>query len=1091
MLIAGCFVTVKSNSWGIGKLLRMDPSRHEAEVEYFDSPITVQRPTVKCEITNLQLVGQLNPETRVYFYDQKAALWRMGRISGHVDIYCFIALPNKEQVKLPQEEVFVRWHVPLADPTDHLKAMLTETPYFQIKRQALVAHLIRQRAIAPGLTALLAAPVLLERHQLEVVRRVLDDPVQRYLLADEVGLGKTIEAGMIARQHVLDHPDRHCVLVVVPAALVNQWWLELIGRCQIGSNFGQWVGVLSYEDFIVREDLQPDLLIVDEAHQITRPEWAALYQRIRQASDPTKCPKLLLLSATPVRGNELGFLALLHLLDPTLYSLEASDEFQARVVQRQELADIFVTLVPEQDDYFLEQTANNIRTMFPRDNRLETLIDQLLATLSGTTRTKESLGAERQRLIAAVRVHLAETYRLDRRILRNRRSGEIDGLLPGRAGLQVLHAAEDSTATMENLVETWRARAVRACTETGSEAGPEWDAAAGQFLRFLEAAWTSPQKFIAEARVRLAVLKPARGRGRRTNLTHHAKTFPDLENEIALLESFIAQAGEFEAGFDAKIDRICEVAIESAATADRVVVMCTEAEFADTLFRRLTIRSSLQVLRCAPLNAHPETWFQKGILVCDAVAEEGLNLQGGTTVLLHVDLPLSPNRLEQRMGRLDRIGTGKAVRSSTVVSTRTVYLTGWSEVLDRGWEVFNRSIASFHYVVEDEMKSLRHQLFVEGSTAFQASLQRLAGEDGLIARECRAIHNQDELDALQPKNREIEVVIDGIEAYEKTADDFSRAMHLWLHDGLGFHRIGEKDPTDPVGRFHYRSPGRSSSSPTLIAQADFVRWFGKGVDPQFSHPIFAPPASWSMASRRQTALSRRVGVARLGHPWIDAVESHLRWDDRGTAVALWRCHPQAEEQPKAYFKFAAVVEANHSRLLEWCANNPWANSRTVLRLGDAAFPPVEITVWVDPEFTPPEERLRPILERPYDKDHGDTNIAGPRWGPVLERLNLTPQGWLNHCASARAAAESAVVTQSNLAALMAERIDRHRAAHEEITDQLLSRREAMSQRPPERQQLDRDLTRTAALHHAIQDSVKNLKVRFDTVGAVILSRAPF
>ena len=61
----------------------------------------------------------------------------------------------------------------------------------------------------------------LEPHQVEVVRRVLQDPVQRYLLADEVGLGKTIEAGILIRQYVLDDPDRHQVVVLVPEIPCN------------------------------------------------------------------------------------------------------------------------------------------------------------------------------------------------------------------------------------------------------------------------------------------------------------------------------------------------------------------------------------------------------------------------------------------------------------------------------------------------------------------------------------------------------------------------------------------------------------------------------------------------------------------------------------------------------------------------------------------------------------------------------------------------------------------------------------------------------------------------------------------------------
>jgi ATP-dependent helicase HepA len=55
------------------------------------------------------------------------------------------------------------------------------------------------------------------------------------------------------------------------------------------------------------------------------------------------------------------------------------------------------------------------------------------------------------------------------------------------------------------------------------------------------------------------------------------------------------------------------------------------------------------------------------VLVCDAMAEEGLNLQGGEKIVIHFDLPLSPNRIEQRLGRADRYGSGDPIPSFRVV----------------------------------------------------------------------------------------------------------------------------------------------------------------------------------------------------------------------------------------------------------------------------------------------------------------------------------------------------------------------------------------------------------------------------------------
>lgn len=66
------------------------------------------------------------------------------------------------------------------------------------------------------MSGLISSIIDLEKHQYEVVRRVLQDPVQRDLLADEVGLGKTIEAGELMRQYVLDDPDSHRILILAP-----------------------------------------------------------------------------------------------------------------------------------------------------------------------------------------------------------------------------------------------------------------------------------------------------------------------------------------------------------------------------------------------------------------------------------------------------------------------------------------------------------------------------------------------------------------------------------------------------------------------------------------------------------------------------------------------------------------------------------------------------------------------------------------------------------------------------------------------------------------------------------------------------------
>ena len=214
----GKFVRSVDNDLGVGKVV--DSNARVAIVEYFDSAVSSIWPQIELPISSLREVMKLEEQTRVYFFDESAGHWRMGRVHGHVDFDVFVSLPNNEQAKVHSRNIYVRWNKPLGDPWKHVVARLSETPYFHQWRSGLVRHLVRQRAASSGLTGLISAPVELHAHQIEVVNRVLTDPVQRYLLADEVGLGKTIEAGIILRQHILDNPTQHSVLIVAPESLV-------------------------------------------------------------------------------------------------------------------------------------------------------------------------------------------------------------------------------------------------------------------------------------------------------------------------------------------------------------------------------------------------------------------------------------------------------------------------------------------------------------------------------------------------------------------------------------------------------------------------------------------------------------------------------------------------------------------------------------------------------------------------------------------------------------------------------------------------------------------------------------------------------
>jgi len=181
-------------------------------------------------------------------------------------------------------------------------------------------------------------PVKPYLHQAEFLARTLFRVPLRAFIADEIGLGKTITA-IAAAKRLWDLGLARRVLILVPRVLVRQWLLELdrfglkpqrIERV----NFNRFAGGGFPEGFYVASmDLVKrkryasiiakapwDLVIVDEAHRISKPKEGkeTLRYRIVEKLAAERGRSLLLLSATPHRGNPLDYLARLKLLDPSL-----------------------------------------------------------------------------------------------------------------------------------------------------------------------------------------------------------------------------------------------------------------------------------------------------------------------------------------------------------------------------------------------------------------------------------------------------------------------------------------------------------------------------------------------------------------------------------------------------------------------------------------------------------------------------------------------------------------------------------------------------------------------------------------------------
>lgn len=444
----------------------------------------------------------------------------------------------------------------------------------------------------------LGARVELIPHQFYILQEVTARHLPRVLLADEVGLGKTIEAGLILRRLLAVGRVKRA-LVLVPESLTHQWFVELLrrfdlwfsiydeercGECECsdpGANpFLAAQLALASVDFLAASETRCDqavaagwdLLIVDEAHHLEwQPEASSpAYAMVERLAAQT--PGVLLLTATPTQLGQPGHFARLRLLDPARYADYA--RFVAEAEGFGLVAGIADRILSQQGLTAGDEEA--LRRLFAKDPvRLER---QLAALAGGRSGAREEL----------LRT-LLDQHGTGRVVFRNTRAA-MSGF-PRRE----FHPVPLEIAGNEAL----RARAAREleAEETGN----------ARALRY---------------------------------------SFKD-DPRIVWLADFLRELKP------AKVLLICRSVGKVTAIAN---ALQEKAAFKVGLFHEEL--PLVQRDRQAAWFAEPDG---AQVLLCSEIGSEGRNFQFAHHLVLF-DLPLNPGLVEQRIGRLDRIGQTETIR---------------------------------------------------------------------------------------------------------------------------------------------------------------------------------------------------------------------------------------------------------------------------------------------------------------------------------------------------------------------------------------------------------------------------------------------
>jgi ATP-dependent helicase HepA len=466
---------------------------------------------------------------------------------------------------------------------------------FDFRAEALRRRADAQRSPAWGL---MSARIDLITHQLRVAQIAGERRPPRFLLADEVGLGKTIEAGLIlARLLASGRAER--VLILLPETLVHQWFVELLRRfnlafaifdeerCEAIEQAGDGRNPFDDEQLVIADlrflsanakrgaqalEAGWDLLVVDEAHHLawTPENVSADYTLVEHFAH--KVPGLILLTATPEQLGRAGHFARLRLLDPARY--DNLERYQREAESYVQLSGI------------VEKLQNAQKLSKPETEHLTTILrgdDEALRALEAM-QSSDDADATGVLLNA-----LIDRHGTGRVMFRNRRA--VIGGFPRRL-------PQIAKFDADQLDETQRTRLL------------------GEF-------------------------------------------FSDVQQPPAPLE--LDYAG------DPRLAWLTDL-LEKHAD-DKFLLICRSQTKVLALEEALRTRSGVKLARFHEAMSIVQrdrnaAYFAEGngarLLLCSEIGSEGRNFQFAHRLILW-DLPLDPDLLEQRIGRLDRIGQKKDI----------------------------------------------------------------------------------------------------------------------------------------------------------------------------------------------------------------------------------------------------------------------------------------------------------------------------------------------------------------------------------------------------------------------------------------------
>lgn len=621
---------------------------------------------------------------------------------------------DKSVVKVPEAEVMAAFNNGQVDPCVQLKKCEFQNPVWYLGRAVVAKSMDILENSIYGFKELAGSKIYLMPHQVNTIMRCLQESPCRYMLADEVGMGKTIEAISVYKIYTMNQSNKKA-LIVVPQALKEQWISELLLKFNIPNGMGKNNNSVTVKTLqqLSEKDLFTvwDFVIVDEVHKYLFSQ--SEYEKLHKISILAK--NILLLSATPVQQKKEEYLDLLRLLLPQKYNSFSVEKFEKLIAKQSKIIQKTALILDDLGDF--EEEINSLaesgenahdseecEELFDEIHEdLEEICDELdddklNELLQQIKYENDDLGVYAIKVIIS---YICSNYQIESNIIRNRRkilesTDEDVQLMASRDLVELTYLTDNEVNPYEQLSYNGFANWIIKGLESGI-LDVELD-----IKPLLSRFFSSPWAFYKQAKL---------SKMDESILDNIRKWLESEQFNVDHINDILDDPDKFADSYASRLVIVINALYDDFYD-QKIVLFTNYAETFDVYQKALTkvfpeeevsfFGTSMSTEEIE-LNAYRfQTQDECRIMLCDSTGGEGRNFQCADYIV-HIDLPWDASAIEQRIGRLDRLerDMSRPVVYSIVVHTKDTFEEALFSFFKDGLKIFNHSLSGMEIIMKE------------------------------------------------------------------------------------------------------------------------------------------------------------------------------------------------------------------------------------------------------------------------------------------------------------------------------------------------------------------------------------------------------